>query len=84
VWREHLLKGLLLLFFFFIFILRFAYWNGVMTSSLTLPSSTLWRGIFWGGLFILFYFLSIRKIVRLKPRFETDKQGAITLHGKSF
>jgi len=73
LWREHLLTGLLSLFFFFIFILRFVYWNGVITSSLTLPSSALWRLIFWGGLFILFYFFSIRKIVRLKPRFETEK-----------
>jgi tetratricopeptide (TPR) repeat protein len=73
LWREHLFRGLIFLFLFFIFILRFAYWDGVMTSSVPQPPPTLWGMIFWGGLFILFYFLSIRQIVQLKPRFETEK-----------
>ncbi len=73
LWKEHSLKGFIFLFFFFIFILRFIYWNGVIPSSIAQPSPNLWRMIFWGGLFIIFYFLSIRQIVRLKPRFETEK-----------
>jgi len=73
LWREHLFKGLFFLFLFFIFILRFVYWNGLIVSSVAQPYPTLWRGIFWGGLFIFFYLLSIRKIIRLKPRFETEK-----------
>jgi tetratricopeptide (TPR) repeat protein len=73
LWREDLFKGLLLIFLFFIFILRFIHWNGLIVSSFAQPYPTLWRVIFWGGLCILFYLLSIRQILRLKPRFETAK-----------
>jgi tetratricopeptide (TPR) repeat protein len=72
VWGEGLLKGLVFLFLFFIFILRFVYWNGVIPSSIAQLSPTFWSIIFWGGLFALFYFLVTRQIVRLKPRFETE------------
>jgi tetratricopeptide (TPR) repeat protein len=73
LWKEHSFKGFIFLFLFFIFILRFIYWNGVIPSSIVQPSPNLWRIIFWGGLFIIFYFLSIRQIYRLKPRFEAEK-----------
>lgn len=74
LWKEHSFKGLIYLFLlFFIFILRFIYWNGVIPSSIAQPSPNLWRMIFWGGLFIIFYFLSIRQIYRLKPRLEAEK-----------
>ncbi len=72
VWGESLLKGLVFLFLFFIFILRFVYWNGVIPSSIAQLFPAFWSMIFWGGLFALFYFLVTRQIVRLKPRFETE------------
>ena len=74
LWREQTFKGLFFLFIFFIFILRFVYWNGVMPSSLPQLFSTLWRWIFWVGLFIIFYILSIRQLYRLKPKFETESE----------
>jgi len=72
VWGSHPFRGLLLLFLFFIFILRFFYWEGAVPSFLFLPFSTWWKGVIWGVLFILFYFLSTRKILRLKPKFKTE------------
>jgi len=72
--REHTLKGLFFLFIFFIFVLRFAYWSGVMPSSLPQLFSTLWKWIFWGGLFLIFYILSVRQLYRLKPKFETESE----------
>jgi len=72
LWREEILKGLFLLFLFFIFILRFVYWSGVMPSPLPQLFSPFWSYLFWGGLFIIFYVLSIRYLYRLKPEFETE------------
>jgi tetratricopeptide (TPR) repeat protein len=71
LWRGQLLKGLILLSIFFIFVLRFVYWNGVIPSSLPQLSFTVWKWIFWGGLFTIFYILSIRRLSRLKSKFET-------------
>ena len=71
LWEKNPLKGLIFLFLFFTFILRFVYWNGVIPSSIAQLSPAFWRNIFWGGLFVLFYFLIIRQIVRIRPRFET-------------
>jgi len=73
LWRGSPLKGLIFLFLFFIFILKFVYWNGVIPSSIAQLSPAFWSIIFWGILFVLFYFLVIRQIVRFKPRFETGK-----------
>jgi tetratricopeptide (TPR) repeat protein len=73
LWKEHSFRGSLFLFLFFVFILRFIYWNGVVPCSIAQLSLNLWRMIFWGGLFIIFYLLSLRQIYRLKPRFETKK-----------
>jgi len=70
LWENNPLKGLMALFLFFIFILRFVYWNGVIPSSIAQLSPSYWRNIFWGGLFILFYFLILRQMLQLKPRFE--------------
>src|SRR4030043_858425 len=66
LWREQVLKGLLVLFIFFIFILRFVYWSGVMSSPLPQLFSTLWSWVFWGGFFLIFYFLSVRQLYRVK------------------
>ncbi len=75
LWREENLKGLFLLFLFFIFILKFVYWSGVMPSPLPQLFSPFWSYIFWGGLFIIFYMLSIRFLYRLKPKFETETEN---------
>jgi tetratricopeptide (TPR) repeat protein len=74
LWREQTFKGLLFLFIFFIFILRFVYWNGVMPSSFPSLHSTLWGWIFWGGFFLLFYILSVRHLFRLKTKFEAESE----------
>jgi tetratricopeptide (TPR) repeat protein len=72
LWRGQVLKGIFFLMIFFIFILRWVYWNGVMPSSVPPLFSDLWRWIFWGGLFSIFYLLSVRQLYRLKPKFETE------------
>ncbi len=73
VWRGQSFKGLLSLFLFFIFIFRFVYWNGALTLLFPQSPPIFLRGIFWGGLFILFYILSIRRVYRLKPKYEIEK-----------
>jgi tetratricopeptide (TPR) repeat protein len=73
LWSGQPFKGLLLLFIFFVFILRFIYWNGAMTLFLPQSSPVFLRWIFWGGLFILFYVLSFRRVYHLKPRYEVEK-----------
>jgi tetratricopeptide (TPR) repeat protein len=74
LWREQVFKGLFSLFIFFLFILRFAYWGGAIPSPLPQLSSTLWRWIFWGGLFFVFYLVSVRRLHRLKSKFEAEKE----------
>jgi tetratricopeptide (TPR) repeat protein len=74
LWREQVLKGFFLLSIFFVFILRFAYWNGAISSSLPQTFSTFWKWIFWGGLFVIFYVLSVRQIYRLKSKFEMEDE----------
>jgi hypothetical protein len=74
LWREQVLRGLIFLFIFFIFILRFVYWNGVIPSSLPQLPFTVWKWIFWGGFFAVFYILSIRLLYRLKPKFEAGSE----------
>jgi hypothetical protein len=73
LWKGRPFKGILLLFLFFIFILRFIYLKGVVIASVDPPFVSLWNIIWWGSLFILFYLFSIRKILRQKPRFETKE-----------
>jgi tetratricopeptide (TPR) repeat protein len=73
LWKELSLKGFVFLFLFFIFILRFINWNGVIPPSTAQLSSNPWRVIFWGGLFIIFYFFSIRQVFQLKPKYENKK-----------
>jgi len=73
LWGGHPFKGLLLLLLFFIFILKFVYWNGAMTLILPQSPPVLLRWIFWGGLFILLYGLSLRQVYRLKPKYEIEK-----------
>jgi tetratricopeptide (TPR) repeat protein len=74
LWRQQIFKGLFLLFIFFIFILRFVYWNGAIPSPFPRLSLNLWRWIFWGGLFLIFYLFSVRQIHRFKSRFGVEKE----------
>lgn len=70
LWKGQPFKGLLLLIVFFIFILRFIFWNGVLPHP-GLPPSFSWGGLaIWGGLFVLFYFLSYRRLRQQKSEFE--------------
>jgi len=73
LWRGHPLKGLLLLSVFFIFILRFIFWNGLIPDITLERFSSWWSLLFWGGFFLLFYFLCFRQIQKQKPQFEIEK-----------
>ena len=73
LWKEVSLKGFLFLFLFFIFLLKFVYWEGVIPDPAPSYSLSVWRVVFWGGLFLLFYIFSFRGIYLLKPRVETGK-----------
>ena len=75
LWREQVFKGLVLLFVFFIFILRFVYWGGALPSPFPRLSFPLWRWIFWGGVFLIFYILSLRRVHHLKTKFDPGKEA---------
>ena len=74
LWREQVFKGLFLLSIFFIFVLKFVYWGGAIPSPLPRLAFSLWRWIFWGGLFLIFYVFCVLQIHRLKSTFETEKE----------
>jgi len=74
LWREQIFRGLFLLFIFFVFVLRFVYWGGVIPSPFPRLSLNLWRWIFWGGFFLIFYFFSVRQIHRLRSKYEMKKE----------
>ncbi len=73
LWREQVFKGLFVLFIFFIFVLRFIYWGGAVPSSFPQSSLSVWRWIWWGGLFLVFYIVFVRQIYLLKTRFKSEK-----------
>lgn len=70
LWKEKVLKGLLFLCIFFIFILKFIHWNGVMPSSLPLLPKTFWGGTVWIMLFLLYYYWSVRRVYRMNQKAE--------------
>ncbi|MBM4338085.1 MAG: tetratricopeptide repeat protein [Deltaproteobacteria bacterium] len=70
IWNGQTLKGILLLSFFFIFILRFVFWSGVLPETGLRTSFSWWGLFFWGALFIVFCFFYYRRVRRLKPEFE--------------
>jgi tetratricopeptide (TPR) repeat protein len=70
LWQGSFVKGLLLTTLFFIFVMKFVYWNGVIVLSWVRWSPSVWKWVFWGGLSVLFYSLCLRQVYRLKPRFE--------------
>jgi tetratricopeptide (TPR) repeat protein len=73
LWEDHSLKGLFYLFIFFVFILRFVYWDGILLSSMTQPFVSPWNLILWVGLFGFFYLVMIRQVIRFKPKLEWKK-----------
>ena len=76
LWQGYPFKGLLLLLIFFLFILRFVYWDGILPSFFAQPPSSLWRWVIWGGLFLLFYVLALRRALRFKPGFKAVRRPA--------
>ena len=74
LWGGYPFKGLLLLLIFFLFILRFVYWDGILPSFFAQPPSSLWRWVIWGGLFLLFYVLTLRRALRFKPGFKAVRR----------
>jgi tetratricopeptide (TPR) repeat protein len=73
LWKEHFIRGLIFLFLFFVFLLRLIYLNGVVPPSVAGLFRSSWGVIPWGGLFAIFYLLSLWQIFRLKPGFEVEK-----------
>lgn len=67
LWRGQYLKGFISIFVFFIFILKFIYWNGVIGLSFSLPYANMFGIIIWVVLFILFYIFMLLKIIKLEP-----------------
>ncbi len=74
LWRGQSLKGLLLLFLFFIFILRFLFWSGLIPDTRLQPQSSPLLAALWGGLFIVFYLLNVWDLRRQKPSFEIETE----------
>ncbi len=74
LWRGQSLKGLLLLFLFFIFILRFLFWSGLIPDTRLQSQSSPLLAALWGGLFLLFYLLNVWDLRRQKPSFEIEIQ----------
>ena len=75
LWRGNFFRGLLVTFLFFVFVMRFVYWNGVITLSwVRLPPSS-WTWVLWGGLFVLLYLICLRQVYRLKPQFGVSSKS---------
>ena len=74
LWRGQSFKGLLLLFLFFIFILRFLFWSGLIPDTRLQPQSSPLLATLWGGLFLVFYLLNVWDLRRQKPSFEMETE----------
>ncbi len=74
LWRGQSLKGLILLFLFFIFILRFLFWYGLIPDMRLQSFHSVLLVFLWGGLFLLFYLLYMWDFRRQKPLFEIEVQ----------
>ena len=68
LWRGSFFQGLLVLFVFFVFVLKFIYWNGVITLRSTPASQGFLNLLLWGGCFIIFYLGVLRQTLRMKPQ----------------
>jgi tetratricopeptide (TPR) repeat protein len=71
LWTGSPVRGLLLLFVFFIFILKGIYWRGALGLAIPEVSAPMWPAVVWGALFATFYFVSLRCVDRLKPKYRT-------------
>lgn len=74
LWKGQSLKGLILLFLFFIFILRFLFWDGLIPDMRLQFLHFPLLAFLWGGLFLLFYLLYVWDLRRQKPLFEIEVQ----------
>ena len=72
LWKGYFYGGLLLVFLFFIVLLRLVYWEGVVRLPFVPSPPALGRLVLWGGLFLLIYGLALRQAHRLKPRFGAN------------
>ena len=70
IWRGETWKGLILLLLFFIFVLRFVFWSGVLPETTHPFSFARTSLVIWGGFFILFYLIYYRKVKYPKPDYE--------------
>jgi tetratricopeptide (TPR) repeat protein len=70
MWRGEAFKGLLFLFLFSLFVLRFVFWNGIVPSPIAQTFSPVWSLVPWGIGAILFYVLSTWRAYRFGPRYE--------------
>jgi tetratricopeptide (TPR) repeat protein len=68
LWRGDFFRGNVFLFFFFIFLVRFVFWNGVLAASTPEVFLSPWKAISWGVLFLAFYGYSVRRMFREKAR----------------
>ena len=75
LWRESFFRGLLFLFVFFVFVLRFIYWNGILPLRSTPTSQGIWSLLLWGGGFIIFYLLVLRQTFRMKLQLRRESAG---------
>jgi len=76
LWQGYFYRGLLFLFLFFVFILKWVYWRGVLDRPSAGASQTFWGLLLWAALFVLVYFLTLRQIWGLKPKFGKELSGS--------
>ncbi len=80
VWRNHTIKGVVLLFIFSLFVLRIVHWHGLIRNAEVVPTpSPLSSKAFFIGLFACFYFISLRSISRLERRKQALEKIRIPL-----
>jgi tetratricopeptide (TPR) repeat protein len=72
LWKGYFCGGLLLVFLFFIVLLRLVYWEGVVRLPFVPMPPVLGRLVLWGALFLVIYGLALRQAHRLKPRFRAN------------
>jgi tetratricopeptide (TPR) repeat protein len=72
LWKGYLFSGLLLVFLFFIVLLRLVYWDGVVRLPFVAALPVPGRLVLWGGLFLVIYGLALWQAQRLKPRFRAN------------
>jgi tetratricopeptide (TPR) repeat protein len=69
LWKGYFCGGLFLAFLFFIILLRFIYWEGIVKLPFVPSPPAQGSLVFWGVLFLLIYGLTLWQSYRLRPRF---------------